>query len=51
MEGHRGQFVITVPALDLVVVRTGYDKGPEKRDRLPVDVFRCIAAGRAIIGV
>lgn len=51
MEGHRGQFVITVPALDLVVVRTGYDKDPEKRERLPVDVFRCIAAGRAISGV
>jgi CubicO group peptidase (beta-lactamase class C family) len=50
MEGHRGQFVISVPALDLVVVRTGYDKAPDKLRHLPGHVYRCIAAAREVIG-
>jgi len=50
MEGHRGQFVISVPALDLVVVRTGYDKAPDKLRHLPGDVYRCIVAAREVIG-
>lgn len=48
-EGHRGQFIISVPALDLVVVRTGYQRRPEKRGQLPESVYRCIELGRKVI--
>lgn len=51
MEGHRGQFVIAVPTLDLVVVRTGYDKGNAKRGHLPEDVYWVIDCGRKAVGV
>lgn len=49
LEGHRGQFVISVPALDLVVVRTGYERRPEKRGFLPESVYRCVEMGRKLI--
>jgi hypothetical protein len=49
MEGHRGQFVISVPALDLVVVRTGYDKSVAKKRHLPEDVYHVIDCAREVI--
>ena len=49
MEGHRGQFVITVPGLDLVVVRTGYDKPEAKKRHLPEEVFRVIAYAQEVL--
>ena len=47
-EGHRGQFVLSIPALDLVVVRTGYERRAEKRGHLPESAFRCIELGRLV---
>lgn len=47
-EGHRGQFILSVPALDLVVVRTGYERREGKRDHLPESVFACIDLGRKV---
>ena len=49
MEGLRGQMVITIPALDAVVVRTGYDKGKTKKRGLPTDVFRVIDVARSML--
>ena len=49
MEGLRGQMVISIPALDLVVVRTGYDKSKDKKRNLPGDVFRVIDLARAMV--
>lgn len=49
MEGHRGQFVIAVPALDLVVVRTGYDKERTTRRHIPEEVYRVIDYGRHVL--
>ncbi|MDE0870746.1 MAG: serine hydrolase [Flavobacteriales bacterium] len=49
MEGLRGQMVISVPALDLVVVRTGYDKLKAKRGELPNDIYRCLEMGLRVV--
>ncbi|MDA7743580.1 beta-lactamase family protein [Flavobacteriales bacterium] len=42
MEGLRGQMVISVPLLDLVVVRTGYKKDKRKEGPLPSDIRRVL---------
>jgi hypothetical protein len=49
MEGLRGQFVITVPALDLVVVRTGYAKSNGKKRFLPEDIYTVIDIARRLL--
>lgn len=49
MEGLRGQMVITVPALDLVVVRTGYTKSKGKKRHLPEDIYTVIDLARSLI--
>lgn len=49
MEGLRGQMVISVPALDLVVVRTGYRKSKLKKRHLPVAAFEVIDIARALL--
>ena len=49
MEGLRGQFIVSVPALDLVVVRTGFDKDMRKTDDLPSCVYRMINMGRGLL--
>lgn len=49
MEGLRGQMVISVPDLDLVVVRTGYARSKEKKRHLPVATYEVIEMARAIL--
>jgi CubicO group peptidase (beta-lactamase class C family) len=49
MEGLRGQFIVAIPALDLVVVRTGFDKDKRKTDELPSCVYRMIDMGRGLL--
>lgn len=49
MEGLRGQMVIAVPDLDLVVVRTGYRKAKAKKRHLPVASYEAIAMARALL--
>lgn len=49
MEGLRGQMVITVPALDLVVVRTGYTKSKGKKRFLPEDIYTVIDLARSLL--
>lgn len=49
MEGLRGQFIVAVPALDLVVVRTGFDKDMRKTDDLPSCVYRMVDMGRGLL--
>lgn len=49
MEGLRGQMVISVPALDLVVVRTGYTKSKGKKRHLPVDIYTVIDLARGLL--
>ena len=49
MEGLRGQMVISVPALDLVVVRTGYAKSKKKKRHLPVASYAVIEMARAML--
>ena len=49
MEGLRGQMVITIPALDLVVVRTGYTKSKGKKRDLPVDIYTVIELARGLL--
>ena len=48
MEGLRGQFVVSVPSLDLVVVRTGFKKDEHRTDELPSDVYRIVQMGRRV---
>lgn len=48
MEGLRGQFIVSLPALDLVIVRTGFDKDMHKTDELPSCVHRIIDMGRGL---
>jgi CubicO group peptidase (beta-lactamase class C family) len=50
MEGLRGQMIISVPELDLVVVRTGYNKHEKKRGELPSDIYRVLNMGLRSIG-
>ena len=49
MEGLRGQMVISVPDLDLVVVRTGYAKSKKKKRHLPVASYEVIEMARAML--
>ena len=49
MEGLRGQMVISVPALDLVVVRTGYAKSKKKKRHLPVASYEVVEMARAML--
>ncbi len=49
MEGLRGQMVISVPALDLVVVRTGYAKSKKKKRHLPVASYKVIEMALAML--
>jgi len=46
MEGLRGQMVVSVPALDMVVVRTGYTKSKAKKRHLPVASYEVIDMAR-----
>ena len=46
LEGLRGQMIITLPDLDMVVVRTGYDKLKAKKRDLPVDTYTVIDVAR-----
>ena len=50
MEGLRGQMIVSVPELDLVVVRTGYNKHETKRGELPEDIYRVVDMGLRSIG-
>ena len=48
LEGLRGQMVISIPDLDMVVVRTGYDKLKAKKRDLPVDTYTVIDIARRL---
>ena len=48
LEGLRGQMVISLPDLDMVVVRTGYDKLKAKKRDLPVDTYTVIDVARRL---
>lgn len=39
LRGHRGQYVISVPEKDLIVVRTGYQRDMEKFRNLSKDIY------------
>ena len=45
MEGLRGQMIISVPELNLIVVRTGYNKEALKKGALPSDIYRVLEMG------
>ena len=49
LEGLRGQMVITLPDLDAVIVRTGYDKLKAKKRNLPVDTYTVIDVARQLM--
>jgi len=48
MEGLRGQMVISIPSLDMVVVRTGYAKSEVKKRELPVEAYHIIDMARRL---
>ena len=51
MEGLLGQMIISVPELNVVVVRTGYSKQELKQGELPADIYRVLDMGlRSING-
>lgn len=37
--GMRGQYILSVPNLDLVVVRLGHNRSEERKDQMPLDVY------------
>jgi len=47
--GILGQYIICIPSDDLLVVRLGHRRSSEKTDDHPVDVFRYIDTGLALI--
>ena len=49
MEGLRGQMIISVPDLDLVVVRTGYKKNERKIGPFPTGIQDVLKMGRRIL--
>jgi hypothetical protein len=49
MEGLRGQMIISVPDLDLVVVRTGYKKNERKTGPFPTGIHDVLKMGRRIL--
>ena len=49
MEGLRGQMIISVPSLRLVVVRTGYYKSQKNKRQLPVECYDVIEMARALL--
>ena len=49
MEGLRGQMVISVPSIRLVVVRTGYFSSKKKKRQLPVESYDVIEMARALL--
>ena len=49
MQGLHGQYVIAVPDLDLVVVRTGFFRPKEKLREIDLDVYSSIDAAIGLI--
>ena len=50
LQGLHGQYVIAVPDLDLVVVRTGFFRPKEKLREIDLDVYSSIDAAIGLIG-
>jgi hypothetical protein len=40
--GLRGQYVVGIPDLDLVMVRLGHKQSKERAEHMPIDLFRYI---------
>lgn len=51
MQGLHGQYVIAIPDLDLVAVRTGFFRPKEKLRSIDLDVYRTIDMAMAAAGV
>lgn len=49
MEGLRGQMIISIPARDVVIVRTGYKKSEKKRGEIADDIYRVLNVGLRIL--
>lgn len=48
--GMRGQYIIGIPALDLVVVRLGHQQRADRQDHMPPDMYLYMDAAQSLIG-
>ena len=48
MRGHRGQYVISIPEKDMIVVRTGYQRDANTLRNLSVDTYIYLEAALEI---
>lgn len=48
-QGMLGQYIIVVPKLDLVIVRTGHSRSDEKQNGLPADCYRYIQIAKSLL--
>lgn len=47
--GIKGQYIICIPAENMIIVRTGHQRGEKRSDDQPTDLFHCIDAGLSFI--
>ncbi len=48
-QGMLGQYIIVVPDLDLVIVRTGHNRSADRKNGLPADTYKYIEIAKSLL--